>query len=157
MRGFIQLSLILLSVNYCQAQATKQKDTLESRFPNHSRVSGDTSFFKYTPVDLTRFFLRNLVIKDGPNGYEFGHCTLFFVIDTTGAVTKAWCEQVTNESVAKEALRVTNRLTGLKPTYIKGKPVITKVKATIALVDSEKITDTDKLADIWMIAYPVVH
>lgn len=151
------LSLMLLLVNYGQAQSKKQGDTLATRFPNHGKISGDTVFFKYIPIDLTRFFLRNFRVAVGTKGYELGYCTLFFVIDTSGAVTHAWCEQVTNELVAKEALRLTNKLTGLKPTYIKNKPIITKVKTTIAIVDSEKVTDKDKQSDLWLTVYPAVR
>lgn len=152
MKPYITLSFALLLMLAVSAQAKKKVRTVTAPFLKHGNVLGDTTFFYYsgpTGNDLMRFFQRNMRVRLEDGEQQFGYCTLYFMIDTTGEITKAWCDSVTNEWVEKEMLRVVNKLARLKPTVIKGKPVITKVKTTVAMLHADdpavKTTKVDLL------------
>jgi hypothetical protein len=148
------------------AQSARKTRTITTSFSRNGTISGDTTFFTYDGQTmgqygaLTRFFNRNLRVPmaaDG-SGMELGNCNLHFIVDTAGKVTKAWCDSVTNEAVAKEVLRVAGKLAAMKPTTIKGKPVFTKVMATIIMTygkDNEPYTGPQ--ADVVVIAYDPVY
>jgi hypothetical protein len=142
------------------AQSAKKTRTITASFSKHGTTSGDTTFFSYygPDVDLRRFFYRKLRIpnKVGTTEMEFGSCNLYFMIDTAGNVTKTWCDSVTNKEVEKEILRVAGKLAWIKPTMIKGKPVVTKVMASIIMMHNEQYDsnkDKDLKADIVVIGY----
>jgi hypothetical protein len=144
------------------AQLARKTRTITTSFSKNGTISGDTTFFKYDDKDgaLQRFFNRNLRIPTSGDyrEMEFGTCNLYFIIDREGKVTKTWCDSVTNEEVEKEVLRVAGKLPSLKPTTIKGKPVITKVMTTVVMAHSNDKDDyTGIQADIIVIGYDPVH
>ena len=85
-----------------------------------------------------------------------GYCNLYIIIDTAGKVIKSWCDSVTNKTVEKEVLRVAGKLAPMKPTTIKGKPVVTKLMATVAMEHANE-KDVYRKADILVIGYDPVH
>ena len=96
--------------------------------------------------------------QDQPDIMETGSCNLHFIIDKTGKVTKSWCDSVTNPAVGEEVLRVAGKLPALKPTTIKGKPVVTKVTATVIMAYGKNGESYDHLkADIVVIGYEWVR
>lgn len=87
---------------------------------------------------------------------ELGSCNLHFIIDTAGRVIKTWCDSVTSKAVEKEVLRVAGKMAVMKPTTIKGRPVFTKVMASVIMVygkDNEPYTD--RQADVIVIVYGI--
>jgi hypothetical protein len=149
MKRLILFFAISLSMHYADAQTTINT-TITASFSKYGITSGDTTFFSYHDsrgTTLQRFFDRHIRIpqKSGTPDLETGSCTLYFIIDTAGNVTKTWCDSVTNKEVEKEVLRVVGRLTGslagnlasLKPTRIKGKPVVTEVMAKVIMIQSD--------------------
>ncbi|MFL5746407.1 MAG: hypothetical protein ACJ751_17150 [Niastella sp.] len=166
MRHLILFSTILLLTMHAGAQSARKTRTITTSFSKNGTISGDTTFFKYDGQSigqfgaLTRFFNRNLRVPmaaDG-SGMELGTCNLFLIVDTAGKVTKTWCDSVTNTAVEKEVLRVAGKLATMKPTTIKGKPVFTKVMASIIMAygkDNEPYTG--RQADVIVIAYDPVH
>lgn len=160
MRHLILFSTILLLTMHAGAQSARKTRTITTSFSRNGTISGDTTFFKYDGQTLgqygalTRFFNRNLRVPIAEDGVELGTCNLFMIVDTAGKVTKAWCDSVTNTAVEKEVLRVTGQLARMKPTTIKGKPVFTKIMASVIMTygkDNEAYTG--RQADIVVIYY----
>jgi hypothetical protein len=144
MKRLILLSAISLSILCAIAQPTGNIKTIKASFSRFGITSGDTTFFSYSDyrgTNLQRFFNRNLRVppKEDFPGVDTGSCNLYFIIDTAGNVTKTWCDSVTNKGVEKEVLRVAGKLVAnqasLKPTIIKGKPVITEVMAKVIMME----------------------
>jgi hypothetical protein len=149
------ISLLMLHVG---AQSAKKTRTITASISKHGTISGDTTFFSYygPTGDLIRFFNRNLRIplEEGTGELEYGSCNLYFMIDKAGNVTKTWCDSVTNQGVEKEILRVAGKLAWIKPTKIKGKPVVTKVIAAVIMMHAnESDSYKDVVADIIVIGY----
>ena len=158
MKPLILCCAISLLMLHAAAQSAKKRRTITASFSKHGTTSGDTTFFSYygPAGDLMRFFNRNLRIprKEGTGELEYGSCNLYFMIDTAGNVTKNWCDSVTNQEVEKEILRVAGKLAWIKPTKIKGKPVVTKVMASIIMMHAnESDSYKDVKADILVIGY----
>jgi hypothetical protein len=160
MKHLILCCAISLLMLHAGAQSAKKTHTITTSFSKHSTTSGDTTFFSYygPAGDLLKFFYRNIRIPNivGTTELEYGSCNLYFIIDTAGNVTKTWCDSVTNKEVEKEILRVAGKLAWLKPTKIKGKPVVTNVKATIVMMHNEAYESNKNLkADIVFLGYDV--
>lgn len=158
MKRFILCVAISLLMFHAGAQSAKKKRTITASISKHGTTSGDTTFFSYygPAGDLMRYFNRNLRIprEEGTGELEYGSCNLNFVIDKAGNVTKAWCDSVTNITVEKEILRVAGKLALIKPTRIKGKPVVTNVMATVVMIYNEAYDPNKPLkADIVVIGY----
>ena len=162
MKHLILFSTILLLTMHAGAQSARKTRTITTLFKKYGTTSGDTTFFNYKIEngDLLRFFNRNLRIpftEDG-SGIELGSCNLYFIVDTAGKVTKTWCDSVTNKAVEKEVLRVAGKLALMKPTTIKGKPVFTKVMATVILAHGNENEEyTGRQADVIVIGFDPVH
>jgi hypothetical protein len=158
MKHLILCSAISLLMLHASAQSAKKTRTITASISKHGSTSGDTTFFSYygPAGDLMRFSNRNLRIprEEGTGELEYGSCNLHFMIDTAGNVTKTWCDSVTSQVVEKEILRVAGKLAWIKPTKIKGKPVVTNVMATIVMIYNE-VYDSNKnvKADIVVIGY----
>lgn len=164
MRHLILFSTILLLTIHAGAQSARKTRSIITPFSKNGTISGDTTFFTYHDQNqslsqggaLKRFFNRNVRMpftEDG-SGLEFGTCNLYFIVDTAGKVTKAWCDSVTNKAVEKEILRVAGKLATFNPTTIKGKPVFTKVMATIIMAHGNYNEEyTGRQADIIVIGY----
>ena len=160
MKPYIIASFALLLTLAVSAQAKKKVRTVTASFSKYGRVSGDTTFFYYygpADSDLLRFFNKNMHVPYEDGDQQFGSCNLYFMIDISGKITKAWCDSVTNDWVKKEMLRVVNKLEWLKPTVIKGKPVITKVKTTVAMLHADDPAVKTTKADILVYAWDPVH
>lgn len=164
MRHLILFSTILLLTMHATAQSARKTRTITTSFSRNGTISGDTTFFKLDDQNygqdraLTRFFNRNLRMPFSKGDWdwemELGTCNLYLIIDKDGKVTKTWCDSVTNKEVEKEVLRVAGKLPSLKPTTIKGRPVVTKVMATV-IMDHAKDGEayTGPQADIVVIGY----
>jgi hypothetical protein len=154
---FCSMSLLML---HAGAQPSGKTHTITASLSKDGIISGDTAFFDYygTARNVTYFFYRHLRFLNQAGAwdkYETGSCNLYFMIDTAGNVTKAWCDSVTNTVVEKEVLRVAGKLAPLKPTKIKGNPVVTTVMAKVLMVDEVEYESNKNLkADILLIAYP---
>jgi hypothetical protein len=165
MRHLILFSITLLLTIHAGAQSARKTArktrTISASFSKNGTISGDTTFFDYGQGGaLKRFFNRNLRIPfaEGTPDLQFGSCNLYFIVDTAGKVTKAWCDSVTNKFVEKEVLRVAGKLATLNPTTIKGKPVFTKVMATVIMEHGNENEEyTGRQADIVVIGYDPVH
>jgi len=146
---------------HATAQSARKTRTITSSITRNGTISGDTTFFNYSNNDngrtdaLTRFFNRNLrILFTEYQEMELGSCNLYFIVDTAGRVTKTWCDSVTNTAVEKEVLRVAGKMAVMQPTRIKGKPVFTKVKASVIMAygkDNEEYKGP--MADIVVIGY----
>lgn len=149
---YCTMSLLMLQAG---AQSARKIRTITASFSKHSSSSGDTAFFSYDGAsgNLTRYFNRNLRMPMEDGVWETGTCNLYFMIDTAGHVTKTWCDSVTNEAVAKEVLRVAGKLTSMKPTTIRGKPVITKVRTTVIMMYANGSDSNYPKADLLVIGY----
>ena len=158
MKHLILFFAISLPTLHADAQSARRSRTISASFSKRGTISGDTTFFSNNSVDLLRFFNRNLRIPfaEGTPELEFGTCNLYLLIDPAGNVTKAWCDSVTNTAVEKEVLRVAGKLPAIKPTMIKGKPVITKVMATVSMEHNNE-NETYRKADIVVIGYDPQH
>ena len=150
---FCSISLLIL---HAGAQSAGKTRTITTSFSKNGTTSGDTTFFSYNGQSgaLLRFFNRNLRIPmvNDTSEMEFGSCNLYFIIDTAGNVTKTWCDSVTNKAVEKEVLHVAGRLAPMKPTTIRGKPVVTKVMATVNMEHANQ-GESYRKADILVIGY----
>lgn len=167
MRHLILFSTILLLTMHATAQSARKTRTITTSFSRNGTISGDTTFFNYSNNKeyngqynaLTRYFNRNLRIKFTEyDEMELGSCNLYFIVDTAGRVTKTWCDSVTNKEVEKEVLRVAGKLATMNPTTIKGKPVFTKVMATVVMAYGKFDEPyTGRKADIVVIGYDSQH
>ena len=103
--------------------------------------------FPTTYAGLKRFFQRNLRYP----GYiddtvETTLCRLYFMIDTAGHVTDAGCAAGPSEALAREVIRVACKPGTFVPSYVKGKPVVTRVETRILFHDLH-VENRDQLAD----------
>ena len=145
MKRLILSAAVSLFMFCASAQTSGNVKTIKASFSRSGITSGDTTFFSYNgTITLQRFFDRNIRVpgKKDTVGVETGSCNLYFTVDTSGNVTKTWCDSVTNSGVEKEVLRVAGKLAAnqapLKPSTIKGKPAVTEVKAKVILMESDK-------------------
>lgn len=146
-------SLLLLMVSFVadvQGQ-TRRTDTVTAMFSMYETIRGDTVMFKSatTYEGLKRYFYRNL--RYPLDSVQKISCKLFFIINKEGLVTDAWCAAGTPEAIAKEAVRVAKKMGSLKPSFVKGKPVVTRVETHIVYYESNKVEDLsmeDITADI---------
>lgn len=158
MKNLILCFAIIFLMLRADAQSANNTNTITASFSKYGIISGDTTFFSNdgSPGDLMRFFNRNLRIprKEGTGELEYGYCNLYFMIDTAGNVTKSWCDSVTNKTVEKEILRVAGKLALIKPTMIKGTPVVTIAMATVVMMHADDYeSNKDRKADIVVIGY----
>lgn len=86
-------------------------------------------------------------------------CKLYFIIEKDGQITGAWCGAGTPEKMNKEITRVARNLGVVKPSYIKGKVVVTRVETRIAFVEDDKsiISKWDNYETDILIIYSVMH
>lgn len=113
MKRLILPSAISLFMFCASAQTTGNAQSIKASFSRAGITSGDTTFFAYNgSITLQRFFDRNIRVPGGADrlGVETGWCYLYFMVDTSGNVTKTWCDSVTNREVEKEVLRVAGKL-----------------------------------------------
>jgi hypothetical protein len=162
MKPLLLILFTLLLAGAGMAQQKRIPYQISAGFSAHGTISGDTTYFKYqnSRGDLQLYFNRNIRVPSSKYDYpelETGTCTLHFLIDTLGAVIQSWCEHITNEMVAKEALRVIQKIGKLTPTKIGGKPVRTEVTASVGFYYAEDTTYKSGKDDIIIIAYPPRH
>lgn len=119
-------------------QAHTGADTITVRFSMCETERGDTVMFRYPSKyeGLCRYFNRNLRFPlDDSDTIPFAICRLYFLIDTTGRVTNAYCATGAPDTLAKEVIRVAGRLGNFTPVSIKGKPVATWVDTRVVFYD----------------------
>jgi hypothetical protein len=144
---FIHLIILLLAFAVdLQAQPGKrllkkqnEPDTINARFSMCETIRGDTVMFNFP--SLKRFFQRNLRCPAELDTVVTTLCKLYFLIDTTGQVTDAWCAPGPPEPLAREVVRVARKLGTFIPGNIKGRPVVTRVETRIvyySIHDEEK-------------------
>lgn len=145
---FLHLSILLL-VFVVDLQGQQRKalpkhphrlDTIAVRFTMCETIRGDTVMFKFpsTYEGLRRTFQRNLRCPVDLESIETTLCKLYFLIDTAGQVTAAWCAPGPPEPLAKEVVRVAKKLGAFVPGYIKGTPVVTQVETRIVYYDIQE-------------------
>lgn len=163
MRSILPLFTILLLAAGAQAQHIPYQ--IKAGLSNYGTVSGDTAYFQIpgekSSNNLARFFNKNLRMpqSNGPDGLETGSCTLHFVLDTTGTIVHSWCEQISNEMIAKEVLRVAQKLGKMTPSSIGGRSVRTEIEMSFKFyVEGGTIpVSTQTRADIVVVGYPAVR
>ena len=139
---FIPL-LILLVVFAANVQGqTRRSDTISVKFSICETIRGDTVLFNSpnTYEGLKRFFNRNL--RYPLDSVQTILCRLFFVINKEGIVTDAWCAPGIPDTVAKEVVRVARKMGAMKPSFVRGKPVVTRVETRILYFNGYDEGDT---------------
>lgn len=142
---FVHL-IILLVVFVFDLQGQQRKplpkqahrsDTICARFSMFETIRGDTVLFKHptTKDGLLRYFHRNL--RYPLDSVETISCKLFFIIDKEGHVTDAWCAPGPPDAIAKEVVRVAQKMGSVIPSYVKGKPVVTRVETRIVYFNED--------------------
>jgi hypothetical protein len=144
---FISLLLWLLPAIAVHAQSytsadsvVVSHDTLFASFHQADNVSGDTVFFGMNGAHedkLLYFFQQHLRAPYAGDSSVLGTVRIFFIIDKIGTVTQAWYYPSDNTDIGLSVLRVVNQLPAIKPSSIKGEPVVTKVLLKV-LIEKEQ-------------------
>jgi hypothetical protein len=158
---FIPL-LILLVVFAADVQGqTRRSDTISVKFSMCETIRGDTVMFKSptTYEGLKRFFQRNL--RYPLDSMHTILCRLFFIINKEGVIADAWCAPGLPDAVAKEVVRVARKMGTLRPGFVRGKPVVTRVETRILFyyedgteADNYENYEKDILIVIWRCSIP---
>lgn len=134
--------LILLVVFAAEAQGqTRRSDTISVKFSMCGTIRGDTVMFNYPNnyEGLKRFFQRNL--RYPLDSVQKISCKLFFIINKEGLITNAWCAPGPPDTIAKEIVRVAKRIGLIRPGFVKGKAVATRVETHILYYESNTVED----------------
>ena len=115
-------------------------DTINVRFSMCGTVRGDTVLFgdSLNKDGLLRYFKRNLRYPFDNDSAVSISCKLYFIIAKDRQIARAWCDAGTPEIMNKEVTRVARKLSVVRPSYIKGKPVVTRVETRIAFVEDDE-------------------
>jgi hypothetical protein len=158
------LSVSMLLAGFAGLAQRQEPLPIKAGMLNHATVSGDTSYFQYqdtrTGNSIQRFFNRNLRMPSlpaSPDELQEGTCDLYFVLDATGTIVHTWCEKITNEQVAKEVLRVAQKLQKMQPTTIAGKPVSTEVRMSFVFYIEPGTPSGSTGADVVVVGYAPSH
>ena len=127
--------LVLAKTGHGQAytaadSVSVRNDTVMASFHQADSTAGDTVYFgMYGEHEdkLLYFFQKNLRAPESGDSSVLGTIKVYFVIDKTGRVTQAWYDPSGNTDIGLSVLRVVNQLPLIRPTSIKGEPMITKV------------------------------
>ncbi len=127
--------LVLARISHAQAYTSADsvsisRDTLQASFHLADITSGDTVYFGMSGEHedkLLYFFQKNLRVPEAGDSAVLGTIRVYFIIDKMGRVTQAWYDPSGNTDIGLSVLRVVNQLPLIRPTSIKGEPVITKV------------------------------
>jgi hypothetical protein len=154
------LSVFMLLAGFAGFAQRQTTLPVKADMSNHATVSGDTSYYQYPDTragnNIQRFFNRNLRMPSlpaSPEELQEGTCDLYFVLDTTGTIVHSWCEKITNEQVAKEVLRVAQKLQKMQPTTIAGKPVSTEVRMSFVFYIEPGTPHGSTRADVVVVGY----
>jgi hypothetical protein len=137
--------LILAMTAHAQSYTTADSvvvshDTLFTSFHQADNVSGDTVFFGMNGAHedkLLYFFQRHLRVPYAGDSSVLGTVRIYFIVDMMGTVTQAWYHPTDNTDIGLSVLRVVNQLPAIKPSTIKGEPVVTKVLLNV-LIEKEQ-------------------
>lgn len=158
--------LLLLSAGDLNGQISSSlqkrnnnSDTIKVRFSMCGTTREDTVVFD-DPLKkdgLRRYFQRNLRCSfDEDSGVS--SCKLYFIVDKEGHTTAAWCEAGANPELVKEVTRVAKKLPVMLPSYVKGKPVVTRVETRITYVHDDASTSKwDNYETDILIIYSIQH
>lgn len=116
------------------------RDTLFTSFHQADNTSGDTVFFGMNGAHedkLLYFFQQHLRAPYAGDSSILGTVRIYFIIDKMGTITQAWYYPSDNTDIGLSVLRVVNQLPAIKPSSIKGEPVITKVLLKV-LIEKEQ-------------------
>jgi len=147
---FIHLILLVVFAAGVQGQP-RRSDTISVKFSMCETIRGDTVIL-HSPTTyeaLKRFFYRNL--RYPLDSVQKISCKLFFVINKEGVVADAWCAPGAPEAIAKEVVRVARKIGTMKPSFVRGKPVVTRVETHIVYHESgkvEELSEEEATADI---------
>jgi hypothetical protein len=89
---------------------------------------------------LLYFFQKHLRVPMLGGNSVFGTIRVYFIVDLTGRITSAWYDPSGNTDIGLSVLSVVNQLPVIKPTIIKGEPVITKVLLKVLIAKDEHST-----------------
>lgn len=147
---FIPLILLVVFAADVQGQ-TRRSDTISVKFSMCETIRGDTVMFNSpnSYEGLKRFFHRNL--RYPLDSVQKISCKLFFIINKEGVVADAWCAPGPPGAVATEVVRVAKRMGTMKPGFVRGKPVVTRVETHIVYYESnkeEELSEAEATADI---------
>jgi hypothetical protein len=135
-------------------------DTISVRFSMCGTIQGDTVLFN-DPLKndgLHRYFTRNLRYPFEDSIVTIS-CKLYFIIDKEGRITGALCGAGTATALDKEVTRVARKMPFVRPSYVKGKPVVTRVETRIAFVEDDEniISKWDNYETDILIIYSKMH
>lgn len=126
--------------NYTAADTVSiSKDTLKVSFQVADSTAGDTVYFGMNgghDDKLLYFFQNNLRPPAWGDSMILGTIRVNFTVDKTGRVTQAWYDPTGNTDIGLSVLRVINQLPLIRPTSIKGEPMVTKVLLKV-LIEKE--------------------
>lgn len=162
------LLIILLFVSALNGQVNKglqqqdrRSDTITVRFSMCGTIRGDTVLFgdSLNRDGLLRYFKRNLRYPLDNDSAISISCKLYFVIAKDGQITGAWCGAGTPEALNKEVTRVARKLSVVRPSYVKGRAVVTRVETRIAFIEDDEniISKRDNYETDILIIYGVRH
>ena len=115
-------------------------DTLVASFHQADSISGDTVYFGMNGAHedkLLYFFQQHLRVPYAGDSPVLGTVRIYFIVDKIGTITQAWYYPSDNIDIGLSVLRVVNLLPAIKPSSLKGEPVVTKVLLRV-LVEKEQ-------------------
>jgi hypothetical protein len=145
----IFIHLVLLVIFAAEAKGQQKKaprqayctDTVSALFSMCGTIRGDTVMFNYPNnyEGLKRFFYRNL--RYPLDSVQKIPCKLFFIINKEGVITNAWCTPGPPDTITREVVRVAKKIGLIKPSFVKGIAVATRVETRIVYYESNKVEE----------------
>jgi hypothetical protein len=138
---------------------TAPNDTLAASFHLADTSLGDTVYFGMDASGhpLERFFLQNLTAPRSGSQPITGIARVYFILDKTGRVTQAWYDPSGNPEIGLSVLQIVNQMPSIRPTSVKGEPVITKVLLKVLVEDSRHPYTGTFVPDLTETAAQTVH